>query len=46
MAWTRESKPYVPKGSTGWGIRLLVETLANLPAQAAKSKGKKSAKAS
>ena len=32
MAWTREAKPYVPKGSTGWGIRLLVETLESLPA--------------
>ena len=46
MAWTRESKPYVPKGSTGWGIRLLVETLANLPTPAAKSRGRKVAKAS
>ena len=45
MAWTRESKPYVPKGSTGWGIRLLVETLANLPAPTNKSKGRKTAKA-
>ena len=46
MAWTRESKPYVPKGSTGWGIRLLVDTLENLPAPASKSKGRKTAKAS
>ena len=46
MAWTRESKPYVPKGSTGWGIRLLVETLANLPVPTAKSKERKAAKAS
>ncbi len=38
MAWTREGKPYVPKGSTGWGIRLLVETLESMPAPAAKSK--------
>ena len=45
MAWTRESKPYVPKGSTGWGIRLLVETLANLPAPTSKSTGNKAAKA-
>ena len=46
MAWTRESKPYVPKGSTGWGIRLLVETLANLPSPAANTRGRKTAKAS
>jgi leucyl aminopeptidase len=31
MAWTREAKPYVPKGATGVGIRLLVETLQHLP---------------
>jgi leucyl aminopeptidase len=30
-AWTHENKPYVPKGSTGVGIRLLVETLEHLP---------------
>ena len=45
MAWTREAKPYVPKGSTGWGIRLLVETLESLPAPAAKSKSRTRAKA-
>ena len=45
MAWTREAKPYVPKGSTGWGIRLLVETLEGLPAPAAKSKIRARAKA-
>ena len=44
MAWTREAKPYVPKGSTGWGIRLLVETLESLPA-AAKARGRAKAKA-
>ena len=38
MAWTREGKPYVPKGSTGWGIRLLLETLESMPAPAAKAK--------
>ena len=37
MAWTREGKPYVPKGSTGWGIRLLVETLESLPAPSRQS---------
>ena len=46
MAWTREAKPYVPKGSTGWGIRLLVETLESLPAPAAKARGRAKAKAS
>ena len=45
MAWTREGKPYVPKGSTGWGIRLLVETLENMPAPAAKSKARTRTKA-
>jgi leucyl aminopeptidase len=45
MAWTREGKPYVPKGSTGWGIRLLLETLESMPAPAAKAKAKSRAKA-
>lgn len=31
-AWTREGKPYVPKGATGFGIRLLVEALQAVPA--------------
>lgn len=30
-AWTRENKPYVPKGATGIGVRLLVEALRELP---------------
>jgi leucyl aminopeptidase len=30
-AWTRESHPYIPKGATGVGIRLLIEALAALP---------------
>ena len=46
MAWTREAKPYVPKGSTGWGIRLLVETLESLPAPAAKARGRAKGKTS
>jgi leucyl aminopeptidase len=46
MAWTREGKPYVPKGSTGWGIRLLVETLEGMPVPAAKSRTEAKAKAS
>jgi leucyl aminopeptidase len=29
-AWTREGKPYVPKGATGVGIRLLVEVLYDM----------------
>jgi leucyl aminopeptidase len=31
-AWTRETKPYVPKGATGVGVRLLLEVLHDLPA--------------
>lgn len=34
-AWTRETRPYVPKGATGVGIRLLVDTLEHMPAAAA-----------
>jgi leucyl aminopeptidase len=34
-AWTREGNPYVPKGATGVGIRLLLETLQDMVAQAA-----------
>jgi leucyl aminopeptidase len=30
-AWTRETRPYIPKGATGVGIRLLIETLESLP---------------
>jgi leucyl aminopeptidase len=29
-AWTRDSKPYVPKGATGVGVRLLMEVLRHL----------------
>jgi leucyl aminopeptidase len=29
-AWTRENKPYIPKGATGVGIRLLVKALEAL----------------
>jgi leucyl aminopeptidase len=35
-AWTRDSKPYIPKGATGVGVRLLVETLHSLVSQPAK----------
>jgi leucyl aminopeptidase len=39
-AWTRENKPYIPKGATGVGIRLLVKTLEDMvedrPSAAAK----------
>jgi leucyl aminopeptidase len=31
-AWTRDGKPYVPKGATGVGIRLLVDVLYDLMA--------------
>lgn len=30
-AWTRESHPYIPKGATGVGIRLLIHALEALP---------------
>jgi leucyl aminopeptidase len=42
-AWTREAKPYVPKGATGVGVRLLLEALHDLPA-AAKPPAKAAAK--
>ena len=29
-AWVSEEKPYVPKGGTGYGVRLLIETLRAL----------------
>lgn len=29
-AWTRENRPYIPKGATGVGVRLLVKTLENM----------------
>jgi leucyl aminopeptidase len=29
-AWTREPKPYIPKGATGVGIRLLVKALEDM----------------
>ena len=44
MAWTREGKPYVPKGSTGWGIRLLLETLESMPAPTTRAKTRTKAK--
>jgi leucyl aminopeptidase len=44
-AWTHENKPYVPKGSTGVGIRLLVETLEHLPAPPVPPKAQATAKA-
>lgn len=37
-AWTKESKPYIPKGATGVGVRLLVETLEHLPEPVTKGK--------
>jgi leucyl aminopeptidase len=46
-AWTREAKPYVPKGATGVGVRLLVETLQDIVASAtptAPAPGKTAAK--
>jgi len=32
-AWTRENKPYIPKGATGVGIRLLVKALEDMVAE-------------
>jgi len=29
-AWTRDNKPYIPKGATGVGIRLLVKALEDI----------------
>ena len=33
-AWTRENKPYIPKGATGVGIRLLVKALEDMVKEA------------
>jgi leucyl aminopeptidase len=30
-AWTKEGNPYIPKGATGVGVRLLVEALQAMP---------------
>jgi leucyl aminopeptidase len=43
-AWTRDSKPYVPKGATGVGVRLLLEALRDVPAVAMPSQQKAAAK--
>jgi leucyl aminopeptidase len=42
-AWTHEAKPYVPKGATGVGVRLLLEALHDLPT-AVKPRAKVAAK--
>src|SRR5438552_16606237 len=42
-AWTREHRPYIPKGATGVGIRLLVKALEDIvedPPQPAAEKEK------
>ena len=44
-AWTRNGKPYVPKGATGIGIRLLVDALEAMPRPPAKGRGKTKAAA-
>jgi leucyl aminopeptidase len=44
-AWTTNGKPYVPKGATGVGIRLLVDALEALPKSKSKSGSKTSSKA-
>jgi leucyl aminopeptidase len=28
-AWAKQAKPYIPKGATGIGVRLLVQLLRN-----------------
>jgi len=33
-AWTRETRPYIPKGATGVGVRLLVKTLEDMVEEA------------
>ncbi len=40
-AWTRATHPYVPKGATGVGIRLLIDALEALPKPAVSANGKK-----
>jgi leucyl aminopeptidase len=30
MAWSKEEKPYTPKGAAGFGVRLLIDYLKNL----------------
>lgn len=49
-AWTKEKKPYIPKGATGVGVRLLItaldKALATFPKPATKTKAKAKAKAS
>ena len=37
-AWTTKGNPYVPKGATGVGIRLLVDALEAMPKSTSKSK--------
>lgn len=46
-AWTSTARPYIPKGATGVGIRLLIDALEALPkpASAKKSVAKKKAPA-
>jgi leucyl aminopeptidase len=36
-AWTREQRPYIPKGATGVGIRLLVKALEEMTTTATQS---------
>ncbi len=39
-AWTRASHPYIPKGATGVGIRLLIDALEALPRPDTKAEAK------
>jgi leucyl aminopeptidase len=42
-AWSGEDKPYTPKGASGFGVRLLLDFLENLPPEE-KTPGKKAKK--
>jgi leucyl aminopeptidase len=44
-AWTRNGKPYIPKGATGIGIRLLVDALEAMSQPPAKGRGQTKAAA-
>ena len=39
-AWTRENRPYIPKGATGVGVRLLVNALEDMVQETAKPAAK------
>jgi len=43
-AWTKQNKPYIPKGATGFGVRLLVELLQRWDGPAGQAAGHQQAK--